>query len=88
MDKKGRWNYENSVRLVEKDSDTGTYLVEYTISEEFLQDKETKYPVTLHQSIHNYKSKQPDTSAYSETGDEAGHYLSPYILLGDSTAKG
>ena len=88
VDKKGRWNYENSVRLVEKDSDTGTYLVEYTISEEFLQDKETKYPVTLHQSIHNYKSKQPDTSAYSETGDEAGHYLSPYILLGDSTSKG
>ena len=88
VDKKDRWNYENSVRLVEKDSDTGTYLVEYTISEEFLQDKETKYPVTLHQSIHNYKSKQPDTSAYSETGDEAGHYLSPYILLGDSTSKG
>ena len=82
------WTYNNSVRLIDKDSESGAYTVEYTIDEAFLQDKKTKYPVRLNQSIHLYKSKQPDTSAYSETGDEAGHYLSPYMLLGDSTIKG
>ena len=46
------------------------------------------YPVPLNQSIHLYKSKQPDTSAYENTGDIASHYLAPYILLGDETLKG
>ena len=62
--------------------------MEYGVDEEFLNDKKTKFPVTLNQSIHLYKPKQPDTSAYENTGDEASHYLSPYILLGDDTLKG
>lgn len=88
VDKKGNWCYGNQVRLVEKDAATGTYTVEFTVDEAFLTSKETKYPVVLNQSLHLHKSKQPDTSAYSGTGDEAGHYLSPYMLLGDSTVKG
>jgi len=76
-DKSDNWSYANTVRLVDKDSATGTYTVEYSVDEAFLKDKATKYPVTLNQSIHLYKSKQPDTSAYKKTGDEAGHYLSP-----------
>lgn len=87
-DSRGGWSYANSVRLIDKDRETGTYTVEYTIDEAFLADKETSYPVRLNQSVHLYTPKQPDTSAYSETGDEAGHYLSPYMLLGDSTIKG
>lgn len=88
VDSKGKWSYANTVKLVDKDSETGTYTVEYTIDEAFLKDSGTKYPVTLNQSIHLYKSKQPDTSAYEKTGDEPSHYLSPYMLLGDKTLKG
>lgn len=78
----------HTVKLIEKDSETNTYTVEYTVDQEFLLDESTEYPITLNQSVHLYKSKQPDTSAYENTGDEAGHYLSPYMLLGDSTIKG
>ncbi len=88
IDANGKWSYANSVKLIEKDSVTNTYTVEYTVDQDFLQDENTKYPITLNQSVHLYKSKQPDTSAYENTGDEAGHYLSPYMLLGDSTIKG
>ena len=76
------------VKLLNKDSENSIYTVEYTIDESFLKNVKTKYPVTLNQSIHLYKSKQPDTSAYENTGDVASHYLSPYILLGDDTLKG
>lgn len=88
VDKNGKWSYANSVKLVDKDVENNIYTVEYGVDEEFLNDKNTKYPVTLNQSIHLYKSKQPDTSAYENTGDIASHYLSPYILLGDETLKG
>ena len=88
VDKKGNWSYANSVKLVDKDVENNIYTVEYIVDEEFLNNKNTKYPVVLNQSIHLYKSKQPDTSAYENTGDVASHYLSPYILLGDETIKG
>jgi len=88
VDKNGNWSYANSVKLVDKDSENNIYTVEYGVDEEFLNDKNTEYPVTLNQSIHLYKPKQPDTSAYENTGDVASHYLSPYILLGDDTLKG
>lgn len=88
VDKKGSWSYANSVKLVDKDVENNIYTVEYIVDEKFLNDKNTKYPVVLNQSIHLYKSKQPDTSAYENTGDVASHYLSPYILLGDETLKG
>lgn len=87
-DANGNWSYANSVKLTEKDSETNTYTVEYKIDEEFANSKDTKYPLHINQSLHLYKSKQPDTSAYENTGDEAGHYLSPYMLLGDKTLKG
>jgi len=87
-DKNGKWSYANSVKLVDKDSASGVYTVEYTIDETFISSESTKYPVKVNQSINLYKSKQPDTSAYENTGEEAGHYLSPYMLLGDSTIKG
>ena len=88
VDKNGKWSYANSVELIDKDAENNIYTVEYGVDEEFLNDKSTKFPVTLNQSIHLYKSKQPDTSAYENTGDTASHYLSPYILLGDETLKG
>lgn len=88
VDKNGNWSYANSVKLVDKDVENNIYTVEYIVDEKFLNDKNTKYPVVLNQSIHLYKSKQPDTSAYENTGDVASHYLSPYILLGDETLKG
>ena len=87
-DKNGKWSYSNSVELVEKDSVTDTYIIEYKIDDAFLRDKSIKYPVTLNQSFHFYIPCQPDTSAYENTGDEAGHWKSPYLLLGDSTVKG
>ncbi len=87
-DANGMWSYANTVKLIEKDRTTNTYTVEYTVDTAFLANKNTKYPVKINQSIHIYKSKQPDTSAYEKTGDEAGHYLSPYMLLGDKTIKG
>lgn len=63
-DKNGKWSYANSVRLVVKDSTTGTYTVEYTVNEAFLSNKSTQYPVKVNQSVSLYKSKQPDTTAY------------------------
>lgn len=87
-DANGKWSYANAVKLIEKDSETNTYTVEYEVDKDFLNNKDTKFPVTLNQSIYLYKSKQPDTSAYENTQDEAGHYLSPYMLLGDRTLKG
>ena len=87
-DKSGRWSYANSVQLVAKDSAAGVYTVEYTVDKAFLADKSTKYPIRVNQSVSLYKSKQPDTTAYEKTGDTAGHYLSPYMLMGDSTIKG
>ena len=86
VDKKGNWSYANAAKLTEKDSATNTYRLTYIIDAEFL--KSASYPVRLNQSLHLYKAKQPDTSAYSDTGDVAGHYLSPYMLMGDSTLKG
>lgn len=87
-DKKGNWSYQNTVELVDKDSKTGVYTLEYTVDSSFIQDKNTRYPVTLNQSIYFYFPKQPDTSAYEKTGEIPGHYLSPYQLLGDQTHKG
>lgn len=86
VDKRGSWSYENDIKLIDKDSGTNTYRLSYIIDAEFL--KTASYPVRLNQSLHLYKAKQPDTSAYSDTGDVAGHYLSPYMLMGDSTPKG
>lgn len=88
IDNKGKWSYANSIKLLDKDVENNVYTVEYSVDEKFLTDKNTKFPVTLNQSVHLYKSKQPDTSAYENTGDVASHYLSPYILLGDKTLKG
>ena len=88
VDKKGNWSYANSVKLIDKDVQNNVYTVEYEVDKKFLNDKNTTYPVVLNQSVHLYKSKQPDTSAYENTGEAASHYLSPYILLGDKTLKG
>lgn len=88
VDNNGKWSYLNSVKLIDKDAENNIYTVEYEIDKDFLNDKKTKFPVVMNQSIYLYKSKQPDTSAYEKTGDVASHYLSPYILLGDKTLKG
>ena len=82
------WSFNNSVKLISKDSANDVYTLEYTIDKDFLNSEATKYPVKLNQSFYLYRPKQPDTSAYSETGDEAGHYLSPYMFIGDKTIKG
>lgn len=88
VDSKGNWCYANTVKLIDKDTNNNTYTLEYTIDESFLSSKKTKYPITVNQSLNMYMSKQPDTSAYENTGEIASHYLSPYILLGDNTLKG
>ncbi len=88
VDHNGRWNYTNGIRLADKNPASGLYTLEYTLDSAFLDDPNTEYPVTLHQSVYNYLSKQPDTSAYSLTGEIQGYYLSPYALLGDATPKG
>ena len=81
------WSYKNAVSIAEADPESNVYTLEYTIDQDFLQDQSTTYPVVLNQSIYFYIPKQPDTAAYSEYGDSR-HYLSPYILLGDSSCKG
>ena len=88
IDNKGKWSYANSVKLLDKDVEDNIYTVEYSVDEKFLNDKNTKFPVILNQLVYLYKPKQPDTSAYENTGDVASYYLSPYILLGDKTLKG
>ena len=87
-DKSGQWRFANAVRLAAEDSDKGEYTVEYTIDEDFLADDATTYPVSVTHSINLYKPKQPDSTAYENTGETAGHYLSPYFLTGDTTTKG
>ena len=86
VDKNKKWSYRNSIELLEKNDDT--YTVLYTIDDNFLKEKSTKYPITLNQSFYLYTPKEPDSSIYGEVEEDTGHYLSPYFLLGDRTAKG
>ena len=88
VDKKNKYSYKNSVKLIEKDTSTDTYTVEYTIDKEFLESEDTVYPVTLNQSVHIYYPKQPDLSVYEDADEELGFYLSPYLLLGKSEDRG
>lgn len=88
VDSVGQWSYTNSVRATAKNDASGIYTVEYVIDESFLQESSTRYPVTMNQSIHIHRSKQPDVTAYQYTGDKVWHFLSPYMLLGDSGLKG
>lgn len=87
-DSSGNWSYANSVKLIEKDNETNIYTIEYTVDKDFLNNKNTKYPVTMNQSIYLYKTKQPDVSVYGGINNTLNHYLSPYMLLGDATIKG
>lgn len=86
VDANDRWNYQNWVELVADEEDS--FLVNFMIDKEFLDNPDTQYPVTLNQSIFAYRHKQPDTSVYSQAGEYARHYLSPYLLLGENTPKG
>ena len=86
VDSNGVWNYNNRVILAL--AEDGECYVHFVIDEDFLKSADTKYPVTINQSINAYKHKQPDTSLYSKTEDSARHYLSPYMLLGKETVKG
>lgn len=86
VDQKGRWRFPASVKLVEKDTKTGTYTVEYSLSEDFLT--QANFPLTLSQSVYLGAPKQADTPLYEKTPQAAGHHLSPYLILGDQTEKG
>lgn len=77
---------KNTAELIKKDSDSGVFTARYNICKDFLHN--AHYPVRLNQSVYRYVPKQPDTAAYSEAGEEARHYLSPYLLLGKATDKG
>ena len=85
VDANGRWNGQTGVELAESDPENGVYTIEYTVSEEFLQDPKTRYPVTLHQSAGLYVSKQADTCVH-EKGETS--YLSPCLTLGDAGGMG
>ena len=87
-DKTGKWSYDNFVQLIEKDSGTGIYAIEYSIDEDFINQDSTQYPIKVNHSINLYMQTQPDTSIYENTKNEAEHYLSPYMLLGNNTIKG
>lgn len=86
VDANGAWSYRN--RIVLATGEDGKMIVHFVIDREFLADPNTKYPVTLNQSIYAYRHKQPDTAIYSQAGQYARHYLSPYLLLGENTPKG
>jgi len=88
VDRNKKWNFTNQTQVTQSADDENMYTVKFIIDENFLQDKATQYPVTLNQSFYLNKPKQPDTSAYKNTGDTLRHYLSPYLLLGDSGLKG
>ena len=89
VDKKGKWSFNNKVKFIEKDYENGMYVVEFIPDEEFLSSNDTKYPVIMNQSFYlAHENGDADTSAYSDAGDEAKHYLSTYMLLGDKTFKG
>jgi hypothetical protein len=79
----GSFIYNNSATISEKDSLQNTYTIEYAVNSQNSNDV-----CVLNQSIHLYKAKQPDSPIYSDTKPECGHYLSPYLLLGNSTIKG
>lgn len=87
VDADGKRTYKNSVNVTKDYSDDSCNIT-YTINQDFLSNSNTKYPVTLNQSIYAYVHKQSDTAIYSETGDTGTHHLSPYMLLGDKTMKG
>lgn len=86
VDSGGKWNYQNQIVLSAEED--GTEFVHFMINKDFLDHPDTKYPVTLNQSVYIYRHKQPDTAVYSQAGEYARHYLSPYLLLGDNTPKG
>ena len=86
VDAKGAWSYQN--RIVLATGEDGKMIVHFVIDKAFLDDPNTQYPVVLNQSIYAYQHKQPDTAIYSQAGQYARHYLSPYLLLGEKTPKG
>ncbi len=84
----GRRSYNNVVTVTDVDTSSGTYTLCYMLDEAFLTAEDTRFPVTASQAVHLYQSKQPDTSVYSAMNGLVRHYLSPYLLLGDTTIKG
>jgi len=86
VDANNNWGYQNQIKLFWREA--GVCEVSFVIDEEFLKNPNTKYPITINQSINMYKHKQPDTSVYSNVPETARHYLSPYMLLGKDTVKG
>ena len=80
--KKG-WNYENSVKLIDKENDI--YTIEYSINEELFEN-DNLYPMVLNQSIYVHTDKQPDTSVYKKFNDKK-FYLSPYMVFENIRGK-
>lgn len=88
VDQEENWSYTNTIKIIDYDRDTATYTVEYSMDSAFIQESGRAFPVIANQSIHLYKAKQPDTSVYKNINKNESHYLSPYMLLGDQSAKG
>lgn len=88
VDNNDKYSYNNSLKLTSYNEDTGDCIISYRIDSDFLNAPETEYPITINQSFSLDVSSEPDTSVYSETPDISPHYLSPYLILGDSTLKG
>lgn len=87
IDADNKWCFKNRI-VLSKDISDDSYIVKYIVDDDFLKDSNTKYPVTLNQSICAYIPKQSDTAMYSGVADKGNHHLSPYMLIGDITDKG
>jgi len=88
VDSNGKWSNSNKIELINKDMKDGTYIVQFSLDEEFVNSEDTEYPIVMNQSFYLDHYSEPDNSVFSQTTDEDKHYLTPYMMLGDDTAKG
>ena len=90
VDNSDKWNFKGQVKFISKDYSDGTYVVQFIPDMDFLNDRNTRFPVVMNQSFYlAHNNGNSDTSAYSAVSDnEARHYLSPYLFLGSGASKG
>ena len=79
-DRMGKLTLNNTLEI--KEQDNGRYTIELLLDKEFINDKNTKYPLMFDICFEMRKEKQPDTQVFSEK-PTLNQYLSNYTIIGN-----
>ena len=85
VDANQTFSRESSASVVATSPDS-VHIVEFLIDNEFLNSKQTKYPLTITQSFFLYVPSQVDNEIGQKTA--YSRYLSPYLELGNTSEDG